>query len=492
MEKHEETQRRLRVAEASAEAMALRLRKVRESRAVSALTGEADLYHRVEQGLRSVEEVAAPLVAMEQKASARHEQVATSLADIDMAVRRENASLTARVQQLETRNQALNELAKGRPMRQAHMAALHRADALAIEVRHLRAANKEAHKQLDKLKRRDARRSSDMEEAGNLKEEDKVEGKEGKEEGGKTIGERKLEQKAENSSSTSSSTSSTSSTGRTSRTSSQKEAVNAFKVTTEEMRGAIRRDRVLRGLGVVDLSAPIASLDMYKVDDEREEDNAIRAKSRTAPMSNRFLRMGWAALTAMRDLMRLTDCRDAASLVAEISNMQVRAMTANGLLETTQEIEALIEEARKVEGINSPEAADGGQGEGGEGEALIVDVSTKKERKKLRSEDLQTELKLMLSQRRIMAFSQNLERKSLSDILMHFQMLMGSSSFSDIVPKMQHLLEKQRMQRRSLDAIRRIFGMGPTIVGIGGTVSSEDSVVDVIRAYTSNQGLSSA
>ena len=268
--------------------------------------------------------------------------------------------------------------------------------------------------------------------------------------------------------------------------------MNAFKVTTEEMRGAIRRDRVLRGLGVVDLSAPIASLDMYKVDDEREEDNAIRAKSRTAPMSNRFLRMGWAALTAMRDLMRLTDCRDAASLVAEISNMQVRAMTANGLLETTQEIEALIEEARKVEGINSPEAADGGQGEGGEGEALIVDVSTKKERKKLRSEDLQTELKVMLSQRRIMAFSQNLERKSLSDILMHFQMLMGSSSFSDIVPKMQHLLEKQRMQRRSLDAIRRIFGMGPTIVGIGGTVSSEDSVVDVIRAYTSNQGLSSA
>ena len=91
-----------------------------------------------------------------------------------------------------------------------------------------------------------------------------------------------------------------------------------------------------------------------------------------------------------------------------------------------------------------------------------------------------------------MAFSQNLERKSLSDIPMHFQMLMGSSSFSDIVPKMQHLLEKQRMQRRSLDAIRRIFGMGPTIVGIGGTVSSEDSVVDVIRAYTSNQGLSSA
>ena len=100
--------------------------------------------------------------------------------------------------------------------------------------------------------------------------------------------------------------------------------------------------------------------------------------------------------------------------------------------------------------------------------------------------------KALLSLWRCRPFSQNLARKSLSDILMHFQMLMGSSSFSDIVPKMQHRLEKQRMQRRSLDAIRRIFGMGPTIVGIGGTVSSEDSVVDVIRAYTSNQGLSSA
>ena len=73
-----------------------------------------------------------------------------------------------------------------------------------------------------------------------------------------------------------------------------------------------------------------------------------------------------------------------------------------------------------------------------------------------------------------MAFCQSLDEKSLSDILTHFQMLMGSSSFSDIVPKMQHLLEKQRMQRRSLEAKRRIFGMGATIVGIGGTVSTED------------------
>ena len=150
-------------------------------------------------------------------------------------------------------------------------------------------------------------------------------------------------------------------------------------------------------------------------------------------------------------------------------------------------LEELIEEARKIEGIESPEA----DSRGPEGEALIVDVSMKKQRKKLRSEDLFTELKVMLSQRRIMAFSQSLDEKSLSDILTHFQMLMGSSSFSDIVPKMQHLLEKQRMQRRSLDAIRRIFGMGPTIVGVGGTVSTEDSVVDVIRAYTANQGLSS-
>lgn len=460
MEKHEETTRRLRVAEASAEAMALRLRKVRESRTVSALTGETDLYHRIEKGLRSVEEVAAPLVEMEQKACVRHEQVAASLADIDMAVRRENAKLVAKVNKLEAQNRALNDLVKGRPTRQAHTAALHRADILATEVRRLRAQCKQAHKQIKKLSNAIVKTEDNEDQAKDMgisSNEQKIEGEP----------EQKIEQKRQD--------------DRQMRHRGS-DSENSIRITTEEMRSAMRRDRTLRGLGTVDLSEPLAALDNYKVDDEKEEENSIRAKSRHAPLSNRYLRIGWAALMAMRDLMRLLDCQDAAGLVDEISKLQITAMTANGMTEHLQKIEDIVDAARTKEGIKSEKEETE--------ENLISDVSMKKERKKSRYESLQTELQIMLDQNRIMAFSQDIPQKQLSDILRHFQMLMGTSSFADIVPSMQKLMEKVRMQRRSLDAIRKIFGMGPTVVGIGGAVD-EDSVVDVIRAYTTGQGLSS-
>jgi hypothetical protein len=62
-EKNHEAEQRARVAEASAEAIAHQLRKLRQSNATSTLTSEAQLYQRIEHGLVAVEEVAAPLVA---------------------------------------------------------------------------------------------------------------------------------------------------------------------------------------------------------------------------------------------------------------------------------------------------------------------------------------------------------------------------------------------------------------------------------------------
>ena len=63
-EKHHEAEQRARVAEASAEAIAHQLRKLRESNATSALTSEAQLYQRIEHGLMAVETVAAPLATL--------------------------------------------------------------------------------------------------------------------------------------------------------------------------------------------------------------------------------------------------------------------------------------------------------------------------------------------------------------------------------------------------------------------------------------------
>ena len=63
-EKSHEAEQRARVAEASAEAIAHQLRKLRESNATSALTSEAQLYQRIEHGLMAVETVAAPLAAL--------------------------------------------------------------------------------------------------------------------------------------------------------------------------------------------------------------------------------------------------------------------------------------------------------------------------------------------------------------------------------------------------------------------------------------------
>jgi len=63
-EKIHATEQRARVAEASAEAIAYQLRKVRETKVTTSLTSEAELYQRIEHGLKSVEEVAAPLAAL--------------------------------------------------------------------------------------------------------------------------------------------------------------------------------------------------------------------------------------------------------------------------------------------------------------------------------------------------------------------------------------------------------------------------------------------
>ena len=55
-----------------------------------------------------------------------------------------------------------------------------------------------------------------------------------------------------------------------------------------------------------------------------------------------------------------------------------------------------------------------------------------------------------------------------------------------------HVRSDLGAERRSVEAdLLGLAGNNGALVGVGGTVSTEDSVVDVIRAYTANQGLSS-
>ncbi len=498
-------ERRARVAETSAEAVAAQLRALREQRATGALTNEAELYHRIGAGLKSVEAVAAPLAALERKAAARHEEVTADLANIDARVRRDNAALEAKVQELQRQNASLRHMVDSRVSKKVLSAAEMRGDALMSEVRRLRKLLRQRLRGTP----RTANTRTGNEEEGAEKEETKDDGtavdvvKNGARNAitapagaaaGKTEGKEAVEEAKAGAG----------------------EAA-AGRVSTESSRRAMKIDRALSGMCALDLEHPISSLrgaaaEASSADDE--DGGRSDGRRPAAPVPPLTFAMGWAALSVVRDIMRMLDLEDASSVLFHVAKLQSIATSVPGLHRALYAVQELVDQASETKVVlqkkKTTTKRQGGAEDdeedlyamfedNEEAEKLIVnpfaegqdpsdtDVSTA-------TGKLKTDLRTLLDERRTMWFSQSQSQKLLHEILLQFQMLSGAETLRDVVPALQARLAQGQADRTSLDRVREMFGMSKWSslaenYGREAGGDGEDAVVGIVRAYTQSQGL---
>ena len=461
-EKIHATEQRARVAEASTEAIAHQLRKLRESKAVSSLTSESELYQRIEQGLMSVEEVAAPLAALERKAAFRHETITSHLTSIDIQVRTENAELQARVEQLENTNIELKHVLSSRPTRKNHMDVLRRESALMREIVRLRSINSKfiQQKKKKKKKKTNVRVTSEIQivsegKTGATKSKSKSKSTEGKKEGKSRDQEEEEEDDDD-----------------------EEDEKEEYDAVLSMDRTSMRVDRTLRAKNVLELSNAISSLDQYGFRKNTNNQN-------TVTLSKEAARVGWASTSLIVAIMKRYNLDVARDISPLIESMDRDASSLIGMQESLQKIQNMVDQSANVKvGLDNDEKE-----EEEKNDAFNLGNVSAIKSKDLNLEELETNLKIMLNQRRILAFEQTHPEKVLHDVLLHFQMIVKAENLQNITPNMQEMLTRLRNDRSSLDELRLVFGMTQTGQDINLCEKENKELVDLIRAYAIKQGI---
>ena len=456
-EKIHATEQRARVAEASTEAIAHQLRKLRESKAVSSLTSESELYQRIEQGLMSVEEVAAPLAALERKAAFRHETITSHLTSIDIQVRTENAELQARVEQLENTNIELKHVLSSRPTRKNHMDVLRRESALMREIVRLRSINSKFIQQ-KKKKKTNVRVTSEIQIVSEGKTgatKSKSKSTEGKKEGKSRDQEEEEEDDDD-----------------------EEDEKEEYDAVLSMDRTSMRVDRTLRAKNVLELSNAISSLDQYGFRKNTNNQN-------TVTLSKEAARVGWASTSLIVAIMKRYNLDVARDISPLIESMDRDASSLIGMQESLQKIQNMVDQSANVKvGLDNDEKE-----EEEKNDAFNLGNVSAIKSKDLNLEELETNLKIMLNQRRILAFEQTHPEKVLHDVLLHFQMIVKAENLQNITPNMQEMLTRLRNDRSSLDELRLVFGMTQTGQDINLCEKENKELVDLIRAYAIKQGI---
>ena len=462
-EKIHATEQRARVAEASTEAIAHQLRKLRESKAVSSLTSESELYQRIEQGLMSVEEVAAPLAALERKAAFRHETITSHLTSIDIQVRTENAELQARVEQLENTNIELKHVLSSRPTRKNHMDVLRRESALMREIVRLRSINSKFIQQ-KKKKKTNVRVTSEIQivsegKTGATKSKSNSKSKSKSTEGKKEGKSRDQEEEEDDDDE-------------------DEDEKEEYDAVLSMDRTSMRVDRTLRAKNVLELSNAISSLDQYGFRKNTNNQN-------TVPLSKEAARVGWASTSLIVAIMKRYNLDVARGISPLIESMDRDASSLIGMQESLQKIQNMVDQSANVKvGLDNDEKE-----EEEKNDAFNLGNVSAIKSKDLNLEELETNLKIMLNQRRILAFEQTHPEKVLHDVLLHFQMIVKAENLQNITPNMQEMLIRLKNDRSSLDELRLVFGMTQTGQDINLCEKENKELVDLIRAYAIKQGI---
>ena len=489
-EKNVQLEQRSKIAEANVEALTYQLRKIREDRATTMLTSEAELYHRVENGLMSVEEVAAPLAAIERKAAQRHEEISSHLTNIDQQVRNENATLQVRVNELEKRCSVLKFTLSGRPTRKEHMDVLRREGALMTEVRRLRDLNKKLKKGKEKKTIKVVKEKGE-EKDGEKENKNKsiVEGKEGKKEiiegKGDTWNisddddeieiivssdddEKKEEEKED----------------KDDKGKKEGNKVKEQVPTTTEDQIAMRVDRILSNLNTSDMSNLMSSMDNYTPNNTN--------KRTFIPISKKVVNVGWASLYIIQKLMNIYNIDSAMNIQSFIANLDKNSTSLIGFQECYHTIHTIVKNAK--DDCIQPNMKDEERTKQEDDQESALNLGNVDEvQPKLNTlEELTRNIKVMLNERRILAFEQSQPEKVLHEILIHFQMIVNASNLNDIVPKMNEIMTRMKVDRNALNAIRKIYGLPSIDDTVHVTDKENDELVNIIREYAINAGITVA
>jgi hypothetical protein len=402
----------------------------------------------------------------ERKAALRHETISSQLTSIDVQVRSENAELQAKVEELEHTNVDLTHILSSRPTRRDHMDVLRRESSLMREIVRLRGINAA----LLKNNRSRTKFATTTEE---------ILAAEGKMSGG--VGGKSQKDDADDKGSNGSSS----------------------KESTMD-RTSMRVDRTLRSKNILELSNAIASLDQYGFRTSNNNNTAAAAAASTSQsveLSKEAARVGWAATSLIVALMQRYNLNVARDIHQVIENMDRDASSLIGMQDCLQKIQNMVDQQANVkvglEGGNYDEENDE-EKDDDDDDAFVVDDDESAlnlgavppaQQRDLSLEELESNIRVMLNQRRILAFEQSHPEKVLHDILLHFQMIVQAESLQDVVPRMQEMLTRMRLDRSALNSLRVVFGIPEVGQDANLVQVPNNELVNLIRAYATKQGL---
>ena len=489
-EKNAHAEKRIQMAEATAEALAHQLRKIRQGKATSALTSEAELYRRIDHGLNAVEQVAAPLVALERKATERHEAIASQLATIDVQVRRETATLEARVNDLEKKNSELKYALSGRPTKKEHMHVLRRECGLMKEIARLRVENATFQTKNKKPNKNKNSKNPTQQKPTVVEGKERMEGKEGTNEGkegkeGNTNRTRYVPSSSDDSDESDDEIEIIVSDEDSSDGDAMNDKNAAIATTTDQI--SMRVDRILSNVNVLELSNCLASLDQYSA----SSSSSVHA-AYSVPLSTEAVRVGWASTCLVMKLMKQYNIQDATQINAVVSDMDCNASAYLGLQECLQTIQTMVDaqdtlhigtDAQRLEKKENTEQKDDNK----ETVAQLGNVAPSQPLTAL--DGLTNRIQILLNERRILAFEQTQPEKVLHEVLLHFQMIVKAETLHDVVPRMEEIMTRLKLDRTALDQLRNVFGLRAIGNDLHIAETENKELIEVIRAYAVKEGL---
>ena len=391
---------------------------------------------------------------------------------------------------LKKKNSELKYALSGRPTRKEHMNVLRRECGLMKEIARLRVENATFQTKSKKQNKNRNSKTPTQQKPKVVEGKERMEGKEGTKEGkegkeGNVNGTRYVPSSSDNSDESDDEIEIIVSDEDSSDGDEMNDKNTAVTRTTDQI--SMRVDRILSNVNVLELSNCLASLDQYSA----SSSSSVHA-AYSVPLSTEAVRVGWASTCLVMKLMKQYDIQDATQINAFVSDMDCNASAFLGLQECLQTIQTMVDAqdtlhigtgAQSLEKKENTEQKDDNK----ETVAQLGNVAPSQPLTAL--DGLINRINILLNERRILAFEQTQPEKVLHEVLLHFQMIVKAETLHDVVPRMEEIMTRLKLDRTALDQLRNVFGL-PAIgndLHIAETENKE--LIEVIRAYAVKEGL---